>query len=151
MKAFKTDENLPIDAATPLRQAGLDVATVLDERLGGHADADILRVCRSEGRALITLDVDFANIDAYRRRRSLATGYKRTSSGFSGQVGGTAHHLSAADPPRFLLRELLHIHRLIPILLKSSGALVSVGAHRLSLAGSRHRSFVRPKGDAGAN
>ena len=65
MNTFKTDENLPIDAAALLRQAGLDVATVLDERLGGHADADILRVCRSEGRALITLDVDFANIDAY--------------------------------------------------------------------------------------
>jgi predicted nuclease of predicted toxin-antitoxin system len=63
--AFKTDENLPVDAAALLRQAGLDVATVLDERLGGVADAGILRVCRSEGRALITLDVDFANIDAY--------------------------------------------------------------------------------------
>ena len=65
MTVFKTDENLPVEAAALLRQAGLDVATVLDQRLGGHTDADIARVCRSEGRALVTLDVDFANIDAY--------------------------------------------------------------------------------------
>jgi predicted nuclease of predicted toxin-antitoxin system len=63
--AFKTDENLPFEAATALRTHGLDVATVLDQGLGGHPDADIAAVCRSERRALITLDTDFANIDAY--------------------------------------------------------------------------------------
>jgi predicted nuclease of predicted toxin-antitoxin system len=63
--SFKTDENLPAEAAALLRAAGFDVATVLDEQLGGHPDRDIAQVCKVERRALVTLDVDFANIDAY--------------------------------------------------------------------------------------
>jgi predicted nuclease of predicted toxin-antitoxin system len=63
--ALKLDANLPLEAAASLRQAGLDVATVLEEHLGGRPDTDVARVCRSERRALVTLDVDFANIDAY--------------------------------------------------------------------------------------
>jgi predicted nuclease of predicted toxin-antitoxin system len=63
--AFKTDENLPLEAAQLLRSAGLETATVLEEKLGGRSDRDIAQVCRAERRALITLDVDFANIDAY--------------------------------------------------------------------------------------
>jgi predicted nuclease of predicted toxin-antitoxin system len=63
--AFKIGENLPLEAATLLRGHGLDVATVLEESLGGRPDADIAAVCRAEARALMTLDTDFANIDAY--------------------------------------------------------------------------------------
>jgi len=63
--AFKTDENLPIEAAELLRAAGLAAATVLEQKLGGRADSDIAQVCQAERRALVTLDVDFANIDAY--------------------------------------------------------------------------------------
>jgi hypothetical protein len=63
--AFKTDENLPAEAAELLRAAGHDVATVLDQRLGGHPDPDVAKACSAEHRALVTLDVDFANIDAY--------------------------------------------------------------------------------------
>ena len=65
MTAFKTDENLPAEAAEVLRAAGLDVATVLDQRLGGRSDRDVVHVCQAERRALVTLDVDFANIEAY--------------------------------------------------------------------------------------
>jgi predicted nuclease of predicted toxin-antitoxin system len=62
---FKTDENLPLEVAVLLRGHGLDVATVLEQKLGGHPDADIAAVCRAEHRVLVTLDTDFANIDAY--------------------------------------------------------------------------------------
>ena len=65
MTAFKTDENLPAEAAEVLRGAGFDVVTVLDEMLGGQPDRNIAQVCRSERRALVTLDLDFANIEAY--------------------------------------------------------------------------------------
>ena len=34
---FKTDENLPLVAATTLREAGFDVETVWDEALSGAA------------------------------------------------------------------------------------------------------------------
>jgi predicted nuclease of predicted toxin-antitoxin system len=62
---FKTDENLPFEAAGLLRLRGFDVATVIEQRLGGRPDSDVAAVCRSEHRALVTLDTDFANIDAY--------------------------------------------------------------------------------------
>jgi predicted nuclease of predicted toxin-antitoxin system len=63
--AFKLDENLPIEAATMFRAAGHDAATVMDQHLGGKGDADIAAVCRSERRVLVTLDLDFANVQVY--------------------------------------------------------------------------------------
>jgi predicted nuclease of predicted toxin-antitoxin system len=62
---FKTGENLPVEAAALLKQHGIDAATVLDQKLGGRPDSDVAAVCKSEGRAVLTLDLDFANIDAY--------------------------------------------------------------------------------------
>jgi predicted nuclease of predicted toxin-antitoxin system len=65
MLKFKIDENLPLEAVAPLTQAGHDACTVLDERLVGASDQRIGVVCQREGRALITLDLDFADIRAY--------------------------------------------------------------------------------------
>lgn len=48
-----------------LRDAGHDVQTVLEECLGGSADSKILDVCRTEGRVLITYDLDFSDIRLY--------------------------------------------------------------------------------------
>lgn len=62
---FKVDENLPLEVAELLRQAGYAAATVFEQQLGGEADADIASVCQQEGRALVTLDTDFADIRAY--------------------------------------------------------------------------------------
>ena len=62
---FKVDENLHEDVAVVLRTRGHDAATVFDEGLQGHPDTDIARVCQHEGRALITLDLDFANIQSF--------------------------------------------------------------------------------------
>ena len=62
---FKCDENLPADLAASLRREGHDAFSVLDERLGGAADPTIAKVCQDEGRILMTLDLDFANIQTY--------------------------------------------------------------------------------------
>jgi len=62
---FKLDENLPVEAADILSQAGHDAHTVLHEGLGGAPDSEISSVCRAEKRVLITLDTDFCNILAY--------------------------------------------------------------------------------------
>ena len=62
---FKIDENLPVEVAELLRQAGYGATTVYDQNLGGKADAEIASVCQEEERALVTLDTDFADIRAY--------------------------------------------------------------------------------------
>ena len=62
---FKIDENLPPELADLLAAAGHNASTVESERLGGAADPEIAAVCRQEGRILITLDLDFADIRFY--------------------------------------------------------------------------------------
>lgn len=62
---FKLDENLHPDVAETLRQQGHDALTVFEQGLRGHADDDVAEVCRREGRTLITLDLDFANVRDY--------------------------------------------------------------------------------------
>ena len=62
---FKVDENLPVEVAELLRQAGYDDATVFDQKLGGEADRTIASICRLEQRAIVTLDIDFADIRTY--------------------------------------------------------------------------------------
>ncbi|MGO9093848.1 MAG: DUF5615 family PIN-like protein [Bryobacteraceae bacterium] len=62
---FKIDENLPAECAALLRDAGFGADTVAEENLEGADDAAIARGARAGGRVLITLDLDFANIQAY--------------------------------------------------------------------------------------
>jgi predicted nuclease of predicted toxin-antitoxin system len=62
---FKIDENLPIDAAKSLREAGHDVFTVFDQDLRGARDDTLAQVCREERRVLITLDLHFSDIRTY--------------------------------------------------------------------------------------
>ena len=62
---FKIDENLPIEAAETVRQAGHDAATVLEQGYGGSRDAQLAALCQRESRILVTLDMDFADIRAY--------------------------------------------------------------------------------------
>lgn len=66
---FKIDENLPVEAAELLRQAGHDAITVPEQHLGGCADSDVALVCQQERRILVTLDMDFADIRAYPPRQ----------------------------------------------------------------------------------
>lgn len=62
---FKVDENLPVEVAQVLREAGHEATTVLDQHLSGSADPMIAAVCQQEGRTLVTLDLDFADIRTY--------------------------------------------------------------------------------------
>jgi predicted nuclease of predicted toxin-antitoxin system len=62
---FKIDENLPDEIADLLKRAGYDALTVSDQNLSGIADPEIISICNSEERALISLDLGFANIHIY--------------------------------------------------------------------------------------
>ncbi len=62
---FKIDENLPIEIADLLREAGYDALTVQEQHLDGSSDPEIATVCKEEERALVTLDTDFADIRTY--------------------------------------------------------------------------------------
>jgi len=62
---IKIDENLPAEAAGILRNAGHDAVTVVEQHLAGAADPDIASICQQEERALITLDVGFADLRTY--------------------------------------------------------------------------------------
>jgi len=58
---FKLDENLAPHCAQLFVNAGHDCSTVLSQRLAGSSDSTLIMHCRDEGRALVTLDMDFAN------------------------------------------------------------------------------------------
>ncbi len=62
---FKVDENLPEELAAILRGAGHDACTLRDQSLSGHPDAEISTACQREQRALVTLDLGFADIRAF--------------------------------------------------------------------------------------
>lgn len=62
---FKVDENLPLQCASCLRDAGHDAETAGSEKLSGANDAQLFERCQTESRVLITLDLDFANVYAY--------------------------------------------------------------------------------------
>jgi predicted nuclease of predicted toxin-antitoxin system len=62
---FKIDENLPIEVAELLRGDGHDAYTVFEQELSGASDIHVSQICQAEGRILITLDIDFADIRTY--------------------------------------------------------------------------------------
>ncbi|MBW3614668.1 MAG: DUF5615 family PIN-like protein [Actinobacteria bacterium] len=53
---IKLDENLPVPAAEPLRSAGHDVDSVVQEGLGGATDAEVPTEATSNDRLVVTLD-----------------------------------------------------------------------------------------------
>jgi predicted nuclease of predicted toxin-antitoxin system len=57
----KLDENLGHQAEELLRKNGHDVQTVASQELWGSEDTPLIQTCRSEGRCLVTLDLEFAN------------------------------------------------------------------------------------------
>lgn len=61
----KLDENMPLRLAPMLAALGHDVETVPGERLKGADDPAVWRAAQSEGRFLITQDMDFSDIRKY--------------------------------------------------------------------------------------
>lgn len=62
---FKLDENVPTEAAQMLRDYGYDAVTVHDQAMVSGPDDELARVCESEGRFLLTVDLGFANLKAF--------------------------------------------------------------------------------------
>jgi predicted nuclease of predicted toxin-antitoxin system len=62
---FKLDENLRTEIGEPLRELGHDVSTVYDQGLRGREDHEIAEACRAEGRVIISLDLDFSNLQMF--------------------------------------------------------------------------------------
>ncbi len=58
---LKLDENLGARGCRVLEDAGHEVATVPEQALTGATDTELLGHRASEDRALVTLDLDFAN------------------------------------------------------------------------------------------
>ena len=65
MLKFKVDENLPGEAAGLLASAGHDAVTVMGQQMVGQPDINVATACQREGRAVVTLDLDFADIRTY--------------------------------------------------------------------------------------
>jgi len=59
---FKIDENLPVESASLLQQAGYESDTVHSENITGADDKTISKICQKEGRVLLTLDLGFSDI-----------------------------------------------------------------------------------------
>jgi predicted nuclease of predicted toxin-antitoxin system len=70
---IKLDENLPLRLAALLKDLGHDVHTPHDERLIGHADAEIWDAAQKESRFLITQDLDFSDLRRFAPARTMAS------------------------------------------------------------------------------
>lgn len=58
---LKLDENLGSRCIELFQAAGHDVATVASQQMTAAEDQQLIEVCGAEGRALVTLDLDFSN------------------------------------------------------------------------------------------
>ena len=59
---FKLDENLGSRTAGIIAESGHDVETIAQEKLSGTSDERLYEICIAEGRCLISLDLDFADV-----------------------------------------------------------------------------------------
>lgn len=62
---FKLDENLPGEIVFDLRAAGHEADTVVDERLTGVSDKQLIERVRDDQMVLLTLDKGIADIREY--------------------------------------------------------------------------------------
>ena len=62
---FKVDQNLPVECAALLREAGFQADTADGEGLSGADDSAISERARGDALALVTLDLGFSDIRSY--------------------------------------------------------------------------------------
>ncbi|HOF86710.1 MAG TPA: DUF5615 family PIN-like protein [Armatimonadota bacterium] len=62
---LKLDQNVPVEVADILQDAGFDAITVYQQQLSGIEDDGLITIVNSEERALLTLDLDFSDIRTY--------------------------------------------------------------------------------------
>jgi predicted nuclease of predicted toxin-antitoxin system len=58
---IKLDENIALSPAIRLTELGHDIHTVLEEGLSGRDDREVWMAAQTEGRFLITQDLDFSD------------------------------------------------------------------------------------------
>jgi predicted nuclease of predicted toxin-antitoxin system len=97
MLKFKLDENMPLEAAELLMDAGHDAATIPGQGMGGASDPVLAAACQHERRAIVTLNLDFADIRLYPP---------------AAYAGILVFRLARLDKPRILSA----LGRLIPVL-----------------------------------
>jgi hypothetical protein len=132
--AFKIDENLPIEIRELLRVGGFDALTVLDQNLGGRPDTDVAAVCLSEGRVLLTFDLDFG------RREERREPSEQLDRCHHAMLRAPAAHVlhpvgdaSSREPPKAFERE----RWARPIAAQTFASKVVARAHTASISTSR--------------
>ena len=100
------DENMPGALVGLFAEAGHDAVTVSDQRMTGASDSHIASVCRREGRTLVTLDMDFADIRAYPPQEYAGLVVFRLGRHGPGRVLGVAARLIEMLPETSLQGQL---------------------------------------------
>lgn len=80
---LKLDENLNERGIALLVAGGHDGSTVVLQKMQAAVDAQVIEACRKEGRALVTLDLDFANPIHFRPSQYLS-GHRRSAAAQEG-------------------------------------------------------------------
>jgi predicted nuclease of predicted toxin-antitoxin system len=83
---FKLDENLPVEVAADLRDAGYEADSVRGEGIAGAPDSVVIERARSEGRILLTLDKGIADLREYPPERHAGIVLFRPSTSGRGAV-----------------------------------------------------------------
>ena len=96
---LKLDENLGIRHREQLQRAGHDVDTVHDEHLSGAPDPDVLEAAAAAGRALVTLDVDFANPIRFPPQRTAGIAVLRVRERSAARTSSNSSTTSSEDLP----------------------------------------------------